>query len=105
MTSDTPFIPAMGNKEAYRQKLLKQFKSAATLQQREEVRLNMADLFAESAAPIDAELADLGLPPLGELANSKINYKLAVPVLLKWLFQAETNDVKGAVRCFGSQMV
>ncbi len=97
MTSDAASFPAMENKEAHRQELLTQFKSATTLQQREEVRLRMAALFVESAAPIDVELADLGLPPLGELANSKINYRLAVPVLLKWLFQAETNDVKGAI--------
>lgn len=61
------------------------------------VRLKMAAIFAESAASIDAELDSIGFPSLGTLSNSKVNYKSAIPVLLKWLFQAETNDVKSAI--------
>lgn len=95
--SDELLPPATKSKEAYRQQLLKQFKEASTVQDREAIRQKMAILFAESATPIDMDLHSLGLPSLGSLSNSKVNYKSALPVLLKWLFQAETNDVKSAI--------
>ena len=89
--------PVMQNKEVYRQELLRQFGQTTNVQEREAIRQKMVDLFAYSATPIDTELHNLGFPSLGNLANSKINYKAAIPVLLKWLFQAETNDVKDAI--------
>ena len=94
--SDELMLPP-NSKEAYRQDLLRQSKIASTVEEREELRQKMADLFVASAAPIDAELAGLDFPSIGKLSNSKVNYESAIPILIKWLPLVETNDVKSAI--------
>ena len=63
----------------------------------EAIRERLIALNQECAAPINQELEKLGFPVVSSLKNSKIKYKAAIPVLIKWMNKAVTPDVKNTI--------
>lgn len=69
------------------------------LEEKEQQRKRRIEINSLASAPVIADLAKAGFNVewVSDLYNSKLNYKGAIPVLLKWLPRIDNMDVKESI--------